>query len=164
MPSGTRALVASIADENPATHSMPSTARTRVITSLVTPAPSSARITMERVPAESMVDSTPCSAATVRPVVSVTATIIPATISRVRMDATGCDRADAVASRSRAPSRSRVTTGSPCHTTLRPRGSGSRRSPPRPSAHDLGARQRRAQWWPGLGCRSVRRRATPAAS
>ncbi len=47
-------LVASTADENPADHSMPSIRSIRSRTLLVTPAPASARTTMERVPAESM--------------------------------------------------------------------------------------------------------------
>lgn len=56
------------------------------------------------VPAESMEPRTACSAPTVRPVVSITARIIPSTMMTVNVEATGCERAEAMAlSRRRHP-------------------------------------------------------------
>lgn len=98
IPSGTTELVASTAAENAPIHSMPPTFAARSSTSEVTPEDSSARIVIDRVPAESMDCSISCSAATVRPVVRVTARIEPATMRIVSKDATGCARPAQIAS------------------------------------------------------------------
>lgn len=71
------------------------------MTLLVTPDPASARTVMERVPAESTEPNICRSAPIVRPVVSMTARIMPITISTVTADAAGWERAEAPASRMR---------------------------------------------------------------
>ncbi len=105
VPPGKAPFCTSLALPNAPAHSTPPRLRIRSSTLLFRFAAGSARITIERVPAESMELITACSAPTVRPEVSSTAAHIPAIITIVMVVATGDAQAETAASRATANAR-----------------------------------------------------------
>src|SRR4051812_43151238 len=155
IPSGTRALVASVALPNAPAHATPSKLAIRSSTLAVRPAPPSALTTIDRVPEESIDVTTACSAPTVLPVVSKTVAHIPATIAMLTSDATGWARA--VASDSRTTARRRLITRLFCRNARRAPDHVSRQSRTLPKLLDPEMPQPRHSRMQDPGFRSARR-------